>query len=762
MTIKDCTATSSPRACTALEATAGTPLVPLTSPTTGAVMTRIAVRVQAARVSHDSSTLEAEALADALAGILAVAPDSTVTLTVGSTLDGNGLVMITAESPTAAEVAAELEQLFDPYFTTTLEPADDANLTTWSLDSASSEPVGFGDDRPGAVPWAPSAKTGERRQKLLREWLFLSLQNPGLRLQWSVTCDRPARGPRPFHVTASISHAHSQLPLRARELSQRLLDLVVAQPSGGELRSIATDRAGATWLMHLPVSDGEPLPGIPVAFARPIPMRPTSVSESGIRLGSAVLPSGRLTEVRMASDETQRHIHVYGQTGSGKTSTLAAIFQGIVRAGDGVLVVDAHGELTDRLIAELPDEAAQRTWVIRAGDVHNPVPLNPFAIDDEVQLDIAIQDIILIFYKLFDRSASGIVGPRFEGMLTNALRGLRAIRGTRAGLLDVPRVYRDERIERAIAEAVTDPRQIDFWRHEMRGMSASSRSEVLGWFTSKFDRFANTAAMRGILGTGADAFNPSDAMDSSRVILLDLSKARLGEVSSNLLGFLYLTRFWTGIMNRKNTRRFGFIIDEAQSFAAGSLPALLSEGRKWGASVTVAHQYLSQLDPELSAALAGNAATTIAFRAGGHDASQVAARLGGGVTPDMVAAQPDLHALLCRSSGRVLSQPHTLLIDHNDVVVAREGAGLAEFRRRLMRITHRDLVDPHRELVAFEPPAHGAPARPRPSSARALPMAQTRQSGSRSHTVLDEWLESRQVGSAPGDDDRSSLSEEAS
>lgn len=677
----------------------------------------LTITVAAARGLNDREAASAaDALPSVLAGILSVAPGSSLTIVIGAELvRGGGRMAIIVDASTDSEasleqrVAEEVTRALDIAFTVD-EPAPqtDPMLVAWAVEAAPSCAVGFASgnhmSNTAELVWSPRPGFAAEFLALTGQWLALASEYPGLQLEICTDFAPGASAARAFRIQARVLALTGRVPLRACALVQRMLPgLQVASTPGTESATLVTDDAGARCLLQLPLAYPEPLPGIRMAPTRPIPAVPScgDANPSGVRLGVATLPSGQPMEIWLEEQELLRHIHVVGKTGTGKSSTLAAIMHGFAEAGDGFLLVDPHGDLCQRVMAELPEKARDRVWMIQAGDLQNPVPINPLAVDDDVQLDIVVQDMILIFYKLFDPARTGIVGPRFEALLTNALRGLRELRGTRASLLDVPRVYRDPRIEHAVAAAVTEQQLVEFWRKEMRNMNENTRSEITGWFTSKFDRFANTGAMRAILGTGADAFDPAQAMDDGRIILLDLSKGQLGEVASNLLGFLYLTRFWSGILTRKSRKPFGIIVDEAQSFSAGSLPALLSEGRKWGASVTVAHQYLAQLEPSLAESLSGNVATTIAFRTGPRDAAELTIRMGDGLHIEALTTQPDLHAVVSRTTGSVLPRPHTLIIDHNDTVVARVGADLDGFTTAIREQTYRDLVDPHRGLSPF-------------------------------------------------------------
>ena len=722
-------------------------------------MTIFSVEVTAARqLSQQATTAFRGALPATFAGLLTVAPGASITLVLGTRAhSGAGHIGLLAEAAGALsrQLATELASELDQAFGTAVNQAKRVVPTRhWAVAPTPRVALGFGDQ--GSLPgeaaqqWRAPEGHLDHVAELSSQWLALCSEYPGLQLALTFRFDALAPRARAFSLTATVCFTRAKLPLRARALLERMLPgLSVAAAPGGLPTTVQSSCDDAMTLLQLPLASPDPLPGIPVAAARPITMLPSAQGEveSGVRIGLARLPSGRTAEVRLSRTELVRHTHVLGKTGAGKSTVLAAMMHGLALEGGGFLLIDPHGDLYYRVIAELPQSALKRTWAIDAGDYRNPVPINLLSTVDPVQLDIVIQDLILIFYKLFDPKQTGIVGPRFESFLTNALRGLRELRGPRASLLDVPRLYRDRRIERAVALAVTDPQLQGFWRHEMPQLSESNRSEIVGWVTSKFDRFSNTVAMRGILGTGADAFDPAAVMDEGRIILVNLAKGKLGEVASNMLGFLYLTRFGSSMMARTNRNPFGIIVDEAHSFSAGSLPTMLSEGRKFGVAVTLAHQHLSQLEPSLAESLEGNVATTIAFRTGPRDALEVAKRMGGGVSVAAITTQPDLSAIVSRTSGLVLPRPHTLVVDHNHRVAARSGLELARFSAELRARTYRDLVDPFRSLTPFAPLVEPEPRRT--AAPKPVVASRTAIDPASAKSFLDEWLE-RRFASGPG------------
>lgn len=452
--------------------------------------------------------------------------------------------------------------------------------------------------------------------------------------------------------------------------------------------------------------------------------------------------AGHLVDVRLGANERLRHVHVIGRTGTGKSSFLAGFTHGVAAGDDGMLVLDPHGQLVDRIVAELPASAMARTWLVRCGDVANPVPLNPLAEDDVLRREIAIDDVCEMFQHLFDRKHTGIVGPRFRERVSMGLRALAAVHGPRATLLDVPAALADEAFMRKAVAAADDDRLKAWLANDVASQRSNEYGEVVAWVNSKFEPFTSTSAMRAVLGSGEDAIDMADAMDSGRIILVDLSKSALGESATRLLGYLYLNRVWISALRRTDTARpFTVVVDEAQALAAGALSSMLSEGRKFGLSVVLAHQYLGQLDDEVRPAVDGNVATTVSFRGAVADSAEMHQRFGAKVGVPTLTTLPDLSAVVQRTAAEFPTEPHTLVVDHNDRVAGRVGAELDRFVGVLEEQRNRELVDAFRERTSAAAAGHSAVTSPVPPPPAPRPSA-------KAPGFLDEWLANRDRESA--------------
>lgn len=699
-----------------------------------------------------------------LGEVLAEVPDATLRLSLMTDADGMVAVTVAAEAGLeTGSLAAAVDDILQPVAETTVCAEFDEDAVWWPIVAEHRcGTIGFGS---GPNPRAAAAlmlandatptQLVEDLAALPGHGLHIELRAPGASTQprWEA------------RIWALTTHAEPSLRMRAA-VRRRFPDLLIASDPSVDPVRVQVDVSGLPMVLPVPIAGATMLAGTYPGPAAPIPVAPDRrATERGLRMGQAVTGGGRPISIALTEAERLRHVHVLGQTGTGKSSALAGMVAELAIRGDGALIADPHGQLCDRVLAELPAQARDRVWLIRCGDVDHPVPLNPLAESDPVRRDIAIQETCAAFQYLFDKRHTGIVGPRFLEHVAMVLRALAVMHGTRASLLDVPIACADERFMTTAVARSKDERLRTWWQTFKLSARSNEHGDLLSWVNSKFGPLSGTVAMRAILGSGADAVDFAAAMDEGRIILLDLSKATLGESSSRLLGYLYLSRVWEAALRRRHPERpFTVMVDEAHTLISGSLTNMLSEGRKFGLAVVLAHQYLDQLDEELRPAVNGNAATAIAFRCAASDAAQLARRLGGAVDPAALVTLPDLTSIIVRSAAAGPVFPHTLVIDHNERALPRRGAALAGHIRAVEDATRLDLVAPHRSVTAAavagvsnvtaiqvdmplaarpDPPR---PAPPRPAAPEVTPDQLSPAAGGGS--FLDDWLAKRQRSAA--------------
>ncbi|MBI4090020.1 MAG: type IV secretory system conjugative DNA transfer family protein [Candidatus Kerfeldbacteria bacterium] len=378
-----------------------------------------------------------------------------------------------------------------------------------------------------------------------------------------------------------------------------------------------------TSLWHLPLPTTE-TPNILWLHARTAPA-PANLPAGGISLGKNVF-RGVEQLVRIKRDDRRRHVYIIGMTGSGKSVLMAEMAKQDIRAGEGVCVVDPHGSLVEDVIQSIPRERFDDVVYFDPSDVERPVGLNMLEAGSVQERDFAVQEMIAIFYKLFPPE---MIGPMFEHNMRNAMLTLMEDRQSPGTIAEIPRMFTDTAFQKYKVAKVTDPVVRAFWEKEMAKTSDFHKSEMLGYLVSKVGRFVENAMMRNIIGQPSSGFNLRQMMDQKKILLVNLSKGKVGEVNANLLGLIIVSKLQMAALSRADVPEpqrndFYLYIDEFQNFITDSIATILSEARKYKLNLTMAHQYMGQLvqgqDTKIRDAVLGNVGTLLAFRIGVEDA----------------------------------------------------------------------------------------------------------------------------------------------
>lgn len=549
-------------------------------------------------------------------------------------------------------------------------------------------------------------------------------------------------------VALVATEPDATLPLRLREHLRGWFDVVdLDEMTYAEACApMPVPELLAGGLLRFPTSIEDAFPGLQVEPAA-VPFELVDPPTDGVRIGVAQDYRHRRVPVILDDEMMSRHVHVVGEPGSGKSTVLTAMAVETARRGGGLLMLDPHGTTVDRILAELPPEARDRVILIRCGDTANPARLNPLNLDDADLQDVVVSDMLDAFQQLFDPRQEGMVGPRFQHIMRHALSTLIYYRCRRASLLDVPRLLYDRELLQAAVAGLHDDELAAFWRNDVLTNRSSDFNEVIGWVSSKFTTFASNKAMKSMLATGEDSLDPAEAMADDRIVLVDLDKGTVGAMGARILGLLYLMRFWTAALGREEPRPFTLLVDEASSFAGVTLPAILSEGRKFGLRAVVAHQFMSQLAPALGEALEGGAATRLVFRVGPDDARDLAVSTYPEFAPLDLTSLPQFVSAARIASAGSPTRPFTLTIDHNLRVRAQPDAAEAVELIRARSI--REVVDPYRDAEPMTRKDLLTPPPQRPTSpgeSTATPASESPPHAAGSSSFLDDWLRSRQSG----------------
>ncbi len=328
--------------------------------------------------------------------------------------------------------------------------------------------------------------------------------------------------------------------------------------------------------------------------------------------------------IYIGDDDRRRHLYIIGKTGTGKSQLLEELVVQDIKAGKGVAVIDPHGDLIDGILARVPAERAEDVIYFDPSDGERPMGLNMLEAQTEEQKHFVVTSIVGLMYKLYDPQKTGIIGPRFEHAVRNAMLTVMSEPGST--FIEVVRVLTDANFVQELLPKVQDPIIRRYWTDQIAQTADFHKSEVLDYIVSKFGRFVTNKLMRNIIGQSESAFNFRKVMDEGKILLVNLSKGKLGEENSNFLGLILVPRILIAAMSRQDMpeekrRDFFLYVDEFQNFATPDFAQILSEARKYRLSLTVANQFIGQMEEEVKNAVFGNVGTLVTFRVGVTDAN---------------------------------------------------------------------------------------------------------------------------------------------
>ncbi|MCX6784332.1 MAG: type IV secretion system DNA-binding domain-containing protein [Candidatus Komeilibacteria bacterium] len=393
--------------------------------------------------------------------------------------------------------------------------------------------------------------------------------------------------------------------------------------------SLVVNSEEAVSLMHLPTS-GCLAPHINWLHSRSAPP-PLNLPKEGIVLGISNY-RGEKQDVRMKVNDRRRHMYIIGKSGTGKSTLMQNMIIQDVANGDGVCVIDPHGDLVEYVLGHLPKNRAEDVILFDPANLERPLGLNMLEFDSAEQKTFVINEMIAIFDKLYDLKATG--GPMFEQYMRNAMLLLMEDPASGATLLEVPRVLADESFRAFKLSKCQNPLVKDFWEKEaQKAGGEASLANIVPYITSKLTPFVYSDVMRPIISQSKSSFNFREAMDSKKIILLNLTKGKIGEMSSNLLGMVMIGKLLMGALSRVNVAEserqdFFLYIDEFQNFITDTVGIILSEARKYKLDLIIGHQFIAQLvknnDTKIRDAVLGNVGTLAAFRLGPEDTEVMA------------------------------------------------------------------------------------------------------------------------------------------
>lgn len=353
---------------------------------------------------------------------------------------------------------------------------------------------------------------------------------------------------------------------------------------------------------------------------------PADLPIQGTKIGSSFY-KGISKPIYITDEDKRRHVYVIGQTGTGKTSLVVNMALDDIRRGNGVAIMDPHGELAEKLLGLVPKERLDDVIYFDPGFMQRPIGLNmlEYDFDKPEQKTFIVNELLSIFDKLYDLKTTG--GPMFEMYMRNALLLLMEdARNEPATLMEVPRIFTDAEFRNRKLERVSNPVVVDFWTKEaVKVGGEASLSNMAPYITSKFNNFIANDYMRPIVGQIHSTLNFRRIMDEKKILLINLAKGRVGEINSNLLGMIIIGKILMAAFSRIDVpdaqrNDFNLYIDEFQNFSTDSIASILSEARKFHLNLIVVHQYIKQLTEKIRDAVFGNVGSIISLRVGPEDA----------------------------------------------------------------------------------------------------------------------------------------------
>jgi len=350
---------------------------------------------------------------------------------------------------------------------------------------------------------------------------------------------------------------------------------------------------------------------------------PSNLPKTGsLFIGEAVYRGEEKSVFIASRTDRRRHFYVIGQTGTGKTTLLREMIRQDIEKGEGVGAIDPHGDLIEDTLANIPKERINDVVLFEPSNIEQPCGLNMLEWNTPEQRDLAVSEMIMIFTSLFPPE---MIGPYFEHYMRNAMLALMSDKNDHGTLVEIPRMFTDDRFMEMKLKKVDDILVRNFWLKEWKNTSGQTRSDMLGYVISKIGRFIENEMMRNIIGQNKSSFNFGDIMDEKKIFLVNLSKGLTGEINSSLLGLILVSKLQIAALARarmpeEERKDFYLYIDEFQNFTTDSIATILSEARKYRLCLTLAHQYMPQLKEEIKNAVIGNVGAIASYRIGATDA----------------------------------------------------------------------------------------------------------------------------------------------
>jgi len=317
------------------------------------------------------------------------------------------------------------------------------------------------------------------------------------------------------------------------------------------------------------------------------------------------------------------HMYIIGKTGTGKSTLIENMVISDIEAGNGLALIDPHGDLAEDILHFVPKRRIDDVIYFNPADMEYPIAFNPLQKVGRDYHHLVASGLISVFKKVW----SEFWGPRLEHILRHSI--LTLLEYPNSTLLDIPRLLTDKEFRKHVLESVTQQQVREFWFFEFEKYSAWLRSQAVSPILNKVGQFLTSIPLRNIVGQNKSTFRLRKVMDEGKILIVNLAKGKIGEDNCSLLGAMIVTKIQLAALSRtdlpENKRKaFCLYVDEIHNFLTLSFADILSEARKYGLNLVLAHQYIEQLDQKIRAAIFGNTGTIISFRVGAEDAKYLA------------------------------------------------------------------------------------------------------------------------------------------
>lgn len=358
--------------------------------------------------------------------------------------------------------------------------------------------------------------------------------------------------------------------------------------------------------------------------------------------------------------DRRQHMYVIGKTGTGKSAMLHNLIIQDIANGEGVCVVDPHGELVESILTKIPKERLKDVVYFNPADSEYPMGFNVLELPDPKYKHLVASGLMGIFTKIW----AGTWSARMEYILNNAVLALLDTPGST--LLGISRILVDKQYRQQILANVKDPVVRSFWLNEFEEWRDQFRNEAIAPIQNKVGQFLSTAMIRNVVGQPQSTLDIFKIMNDGKIFLVNVSKGRIGEDNSSLLGAMLITKIQLAAMERVRIPEeervdFYLYVDEFQNFATDSFASILSESRKYRLDLILAHQYIGQLVTDVSTkvrdAVFGNVGTMVVFRVGAADAEFLEQEFTPELLPEDIVNLPNYTVYLKLMVDGVTSRP---------------------------------------------------------------------------------------------------------